>query len=202
LETEEEDKKIEEDISNEWENWSDKDKVYKTDLTKVRQVWLDWQNEVRQELWLEKYVFNKKLEETASDWANTLYSRWDLDVNSIHKRDLNDTYYNYNKIASWLKDGGVVCKNVDRWTFSESVAWTSYYCPASESDCTDEFEAWLKKSFDRYMSEKDRTEDSRPHYNAIVSDGFKEIWVDFAIKEVKPDYFEVFVTTHYCTEVE
>jgi hypothetical protein len=52
------------------------------------------------------------------------------------------------------------------------------------------------------MSEKDKAKDSRPHYNAIVSNGFKEIWVDFAIKEVKTDYFEVFVTTHYCTEVE
>jgi hypothetical protein len=82
------------------------------------------------------------------------------------------------------------------------VVWTSYYCSSNETDCTDEFITWLKKSFDRYMSEKDRTEDSRPHYNAIISDGFKEIWTGFAVKEVKQDYFEVFAVTHYCTEVE
>ncbi|MDR0771662.1 MAG: hypothetical protein LBF15_00930 [Candidatus Peribacteria bacterium] len=98
-----------------------------------------------------------------------------MDVNSVHKRDLTDSYYDYNKIASWMKDRGVVCKNIDRATFSESVAWTSYYCPLSESDCTARFIDSLRVSFDRYMGERDRNENSRPHYNAIVSNYFGEL---------------------------
>ncbi|MDR1944596.1 MAG: hypothetical protein LBQ59_00460 [Candidatus Peribacteria bacterium] len=58
---------------------------------------------------------------------------------NVHKRDLSDSYYDYNKIASWLKDRGIVCKNVNTVTFSESVAWTSYYCSENSTDCTPNF---------------------------------------------------------------
>lgn len=177
--------------------------VLKVDFAKVKQAWIGWQNEVRWELWLSNYHYdNWKLQDTAQEWAEVLMSRSDnTDFNNVHKRDLSDSYYDYNKIANWFKDRWVVCKNVDRYTFSESVGWTSYYCPAESQDCTYEFIEWLRKSFDRYMEERDRTENSRPHYNAIVSKNFKRLWMWLAVQEKWKNSYEVYIATHYCTEL-
>lgn len=176
-------------------------KVYRVDVSRAKERWIWWQNEVRSQLWLINYNVNPKLEKTAQDWANSLKDRWALDVNSVHKRDLSDSYYDYNKIANWMKDRWVVCSNKNRVTFSESVAWSSYYCSKEQEDCTYELIDWIKKSFDRYMAEKDRDENSRPHYNAIISPSFRYQWVAFAIKEKSETNYEVFITTHYCTEL-
>jgi hypothetical protein len=52
------------------------------------------------------------------------------------------------------------------------------------------------------MWERDRTEESKPHYNAIVSNYFTTLWMWIAIKQKTSSYYEVFITTHYCTELE
>jgi hypothetical protein len=82
------------------------------------------------------------------------------------------------------------------------VAWTSYYCSEEDEDCTAKFIDWLRVSFDRYLSEKDRTENSRPHYNAIISPYFTTIWMWIAVNKKSENYFEVFITTHYCSGLE
>jgi predicted KAP-like P-loop ATPase len=64
-----------------------------------------------------------------------------------------------------MEDNGVVCKNISRATFSESIAWNNYYCKDT-SKCTSEIKKAVKRSFDFYMSEKGTNYD--PHYRAIA----------------------------------
>ena len=185
-----------------WDMSNDEGNPYRINLSKVKETWIWRQNEVRTPIGLSNYSSSSKLEKTAEEWAEILANRGDLDVMSVHKRDLSDSYYDYNKISNWMKDRGAVCKNINKYTFSESVAWTSYYCSESATDCTYELFDGMRKSFDRYMGERERDENSRPHYNAIISPNFKTQWLWITIKEKSPTHFEVFITTHYCTELE
>jgi hypothetical protein len=38
-----------------------------------------------------------------------------------HKRNEGDVYYDYDKITSWFKDRGVVCKNIYGVTHTENI---------------------------------------------------------------------------------
>lgn len=205
-----EDNNNEENTTSSWSKlivWWDKndliDENLKINFSKVKETWVWWQNEERWRLWLSNYYYDDdwKLEKTAQEWADVLMSRWTLNSINAHKRDLSDSYYNYNKIAARLKDRWVECKNDNRVTFSESIARTSYYCPPNSKDCTYEFIEWLRKSFDKYLEERERTESSRPHYNAIINRYFKRLWLWLAVREKSANNYEVFITTHYCTEL-
>ena len=71
-----------------------------------------------------------------------------------HKVDSpSDSYYDYWKKAAWMEENGVVCENISRATFSESIAYNNYYC-ADTSKCTDAIKKAVKRTYDFYMSEK------------------------------------------------
>ena len=167
---------------------------YNIDLDKVKETWLWWYNMEREVLWKYKYIYNSQLEQTAIDWSNISKDRWEI----THKRNSTDSYYDYNKITSWFKNRWVSCKNIDKVTHTENIWWWTYSC--NDSDCTDEFINWIKNTFEYYMAEKDQ--DYKAHYQSIMNNYFKEIWIWFAVKKKSNNYYQYYLTVHYCTELE
>lgn len=167
--------------------------VLKIDMNKVREAWLWFYNSVRKDMWRTLYSYDTKLNDTAEEWSDSSMSRWLVS----HKRDTNDSYYNYNKINSWFKNRWVVCKNVNRITHSENI-WRWYYKCTDSNDCTDKLITWIKEVFDMYMAEKYKT--SQTHYQSIINKEFNKIWLWISIKNLWNKY-EFYITTHYCTEL-
>lgn len=166
---------------------------YNIDFGKIKQKWLDLNNNLRRDLWKSEYTYHTKLEETAQEWSETSKQRWEI----THKRDKKDSYYNYNKIWKWFKNRGVVCENVKRITFSESIWYGNYSC--SWDDCTAKLENGIEKVFNMYLKEKNKK--YKPHYKALVSDQFKTIGLWLSITELKKNSYKFFLTVHYCTGV-
>jgi len=175
---------------------------YNLDINKLRNSWLSWQNEVRVNMWLPIYSYDSRLNDTAYEWSIISKNKWLMD----HKRSPNDSFYDYKKIESWLKDRWVECKIKERATASESI-WTFwYYC--NSWDCTQAAKTSLRKIFDMYMSEKWKSRSDNPHYRAITSTAFSKIGLGLGVKEDKEftkdypwyRYYDFYVTTHYCTE--
>lgn len=167
---------------------------YKIDIEKVRTSWLWYYNDVRKNMWRELYNYYESLNSTAQDWSETSLDRWVMS----HKRDINDSYYNYNKINSWFAERWVVCKNINRVTHSENI-WRWYYKCSSDTDCTDKLIVWTKEVFDIYMAEKNKS--YKAHYESIIRKEFRKIWLWIAIHKTDNDFYEFYITTHYCTEV-
>ena len=164
------------------------------DYEKVKSTWLWRYNSLRNDLWKKSYTYDDKLEKTAFLWSDISKNRWYMD----HRRDKNDSYYNYNKINNWFKDNWVVCKNIYRVTHSENIWWGFYSC--SDSDCTDELISSIRSTYDFYFSEKDM--DYKPHYNSMVNDYFTKIWLGISIDKQRKDYFKYYLTVHYCTDLQ
>lgn len=166
---------------------------YNIDFEQVKNVWLSRNNSERKLLWKYEYKYNDKLEETAFSWSETMKTKNEI----THKRNSNDSYYNYWIIANWFSDRWIVCKNVNKVTFSENIWQWVFLC--KDSDCTQELIDWIRSSFDFYMSEK--TKSSRPHYLSLVNDYFKEIWLWIALTKQTETKYKYYLTVHYCTEI-
>jgi uncharacterized protein YkwD len=164
------------------------------DESKVRGNWIGWYNNYRQSLWLHNYSYDAKLDVTSLDWSKLAKTRWEIS----HRRDAGDSYYDYTKIEWWLKDRWVSCKNVSRATYTENIWWGTFSC--HDGDCTDELTNGIKKTYDFFLSEKD--DDYQPHYKAIVHPYFKKIGLGIVVNETKKDYYNYYLTTHFCTELQ
>ena len=164
----------------------------KFNVEKVKKAWLKWHNDVRKKLGLAPYIYDIRLDKTAKLWAETMMKKQEIS----HKRHKWDSYYDYWKIADWFRQNGVVCKNIHRATFSESIAYYTAYC--NKQDCTDALLEWAKKAFNFYMSEKNKN--WKPHYRWIVHPLFKYIWFGIAIKKTWNNSYKFYYTTHYCTD--
>ncbi len=183
---------LREQIENlgEKEAGEDELKNYTIDIKKVREAWLSWQNEERKSLGKTAYNYDENLNKTADEWSNISKERGYID----HKRNSWDAYYDYNKISSWLKERGVVCKKISKMTYSESIGWGTFSC--DDEECSDETIEAIKWTFIFYMSEKWRS--SAPHYNAMINSKFEYIWLWLSIQKNWNKY-KYFATTHYCT---
>ena len=163
-------------------------------IEKVKKAWLAWHNQVRQKMWLKPYSYNLILSKSAKAWSNTMANR-----NIVsHKRHPNDSYYDYPKINIWMKAHGVVCENIHRATFSESIGY--YYTKCIKTDCTASLLAWAKDIFNFYMAEKWKKWD--PHYRAIVYPTFTQLWFGITIKNMWNGWWKYYFTTHYCTKLK
>ena len=187
--------KIEEPVKNEWNyktktNFSD----FKIDMTRIRTSWLWFYNEVRKNKWRTIYSYESKLNDSAQEWSDTSLARWIMS----HKRDANDSYYNYNKINSWFADRQIICENINRVTHSENI-WRWYYKCSDSNDCTDKLITWTKEVFDMYMAEKGKS--NQVHYESVVKKEFNKIGLWISIKKSGNNSFEFYITTHYCTEL-
>lgn len=160
------------------------------DLSKVRATWLDWENQIRAENGLPAYTYNEDLFRTATIWSETSKQKGYLD----HKRPGQSAYYDYKIIEAWFKNLGLEFKNVNRKTFTESIAWEYYSC--DESDCTDKLTAAIRKGFNFFISEKGKK--YSPHYDAIINPEFTQIGLGIIIDKAAGKYY---LTVHYGTEI-
>lgn len=163
------------------------------DYSLVKNNWLDWNNEVRKDLWLNPYTANPTLEESALIWSTKAKEKWEIS----HKRNPWDWFYDYNNINSWFKDQWVFCKNISSITHTENIWWGGYSC--TDWECSDELSQATKRWFDAYMAEKWTKSDA--HYRSLTQPYFTQIGVGVSIDEVKKNYFEYYLTIHYCTEL-
>ena len=163
------------------------------DEDEVRQYWIDLINGERNLIWLSPYTYDPSLDKTAKIWSDIAVSRWYIDhkVNSP-----SDSYYDYWKKVAWMENNGVVCENISRATFSESIAWNIYTC-AAWTDCTDGLKSAVKKSFDFYMSEK--WTDYHPHYRALAHPLFETMWLGLSVTSEWNNRYKMYLTNHYCT---
>lgn len=176
----------------------------KLDINKLKQSWLDWHNQARNNLWLSNYSYDTRLNSTAFEWSYNMNEKWSMD----HKRYSYSWYYDYNDIEKWFNEKWVNCKVVNRATSSESIWYFSYYCKKDDSDCSDEALESMKAIFDMYMAEKWLQYPANAHYRAITLTNFRKIWLWITIKkEENPywqinnyDYYKLYLTSHYCTE--
>lgn len=162
------------------------------DMARVRATWLKWYNDARVEQGLSPYIMNNQLARTANVWSQEAVRRGYID----HRRDPGDAYYDYNKITAWFKNLGLVFKNIYGVTHTENIAWEMYNCSSTQADCTDSMITQVRKAFDFYMGEKDKT--YKAHYNSIMNKYFKEIGLGIAIDTTAHKYY---LTVHYGTEI-
>lgn len=164
------------------------------DIETVKQTWLDWINTERKSIWVTPYTYENKLEKTALIWSQLSKSKWYID----HKISPWDSYYDYWKKAAWMKQHWVVCKNISKITFSESIGWGTFTC--SDNDCTDELTEWIKSTFDFFMSEKGKS--YKPHYEAIAGKLFKTMWLGITLEKTWTNRYKYYLTNHYCTQLQ
>ena len=159
------------------------------DMEVVRQTWVWWNNEIRQNLWLKPYFISENLNQTATNWSKISLQRWNI----THKRNLSDAYYDYKKITNWFANQWVEFKNISRKTYSESIGRGKYSC---KPDCTQGLIEWIKSTHKFFISEKWKS--YAPHYNAMVMPEFEKIWVWIVVDEKNKKYY---LTAHYWTEI-
>jgi uncharacterized protein YkwD len=161
----------------------------------IERYWLNLHNNARKTSWLRNYSYDPRLTNTAIEWSYNNYDKWNMD----HKRDSNDWWYDYHKIENWFQERGINCKVKWRTTTSESIAKYGFYC--KDWECSDELKKSLNVIFDIYMNEKTLSYPANAHYKAIVSPNISKMWLWLTLyKSDLPDYYEYYVTTHYCTE--
>lgn len=161
------------------------------DKEEVFMYWKDLLNEVREWEWLTWYSYDESLNITAKKWSDLAVSRWKIS----HQVDLWDSYYDYSKKVVWMRENWVTCKNVDRATFSESIAWQEFNC--NSDDCTEEVKQSIKRSYDFFVWEKWQEYDL--HYKAIVHLYFETMWLWLSIVEKSANRYKIYLTNHYCT---
>lgn len=160
----------------------------------IQEKWIQWHNEVRWKMWSNLYSYDDRLNNTAYQW-----SKHQSFINKMtHERQNWDWYYNYHRIENWFQDRLVKCKPVWWVTSSESIWKFWYYCKTK--DCSKELEDSLKVIFDIYLAEKNLWFNYNAHYRWITHKNLNKIWLWVYIKKTdEKDYYEYYVTTHYCT---
>lgn len=163
----------------------------------IKRYWLTLHNNARKQESLKNYSYDSRLTNTAIEWSYNNYDKWKMD----HKRRSTDGWYDYNTIENWFQERWVQCRVKGRTTTSESIAKYGFYC--KDLDCSSELQESLQVIFDIYMSEKTLIYPANAHYKAIMSPNISKMWLWLTLyKSDLPDYYEYYVTTHYCSEFE
>ncbi len=168
-------------------------KKYGVDFLEVKNYLFWLYSKTRQERGLKKYKYSEKLEKTAFLWSEAQKMK----KSSDHKRNIWDPYYSHNKITTWFKNRGVVCKNINRTTNTENIWWWNIYC--ENGDCSKEIKESIWKVFEFYMDEEWKAYD--PHFRSVVSKELSYIWFGLSIEEIKKNHiYKYYLTIHFCTE--
>lgn len=168
---------------------------YNVNKNIIDRYWLNLHNNVRKKRQLSTYSYDQRLNNTAIEWSYNNYDKKTMD----HKRDNSDGWYDYSKIEDWFQDRWVHCKVKWRTTTSESIWKYGFYC--TDWECSEELKDSLKEIFDIYMAEETLNYPANAHYKAIISPNISKIWFGITFyKADLPNYYEYYMTTHYCTE--
>lgn len=157
---------------------------------KIWEYWLELYNNERRKLWLKEYSYNLNLQKSALVWSELSAKKWKID----HKRNKNDSYYDFWKIQNWFKKNGVDCK-IKNWLWAVENIWYGFMT-CQNGDCLEETKKEVKKTFDMYLREKWKKNNA--HYKSIVSKdlAFLGFWVHKI--NVWKNKFKVYNTTHFC----
>lgn len=159
------------------------------DINRVRSTWMGWYNDVRNNLGLNPYSYDSRLEVTAYDWNQVFAAgKW---LNH-HTRKSWDGYYNFSVIDQWFKTRGINPPAKNGSKHVENVGYGYYRCSAS--DCTDELISAIRSTFNFYMSEKSY---GGAHYRSIANPNFSKIGFNIIVVPGESRYY---ITTHYITE--
>ena len=164
---------------------------YYLDLDVVKNNWLGWNNQTREILWLDDYVFHQTLEDSAKVWSNSALEKWEIN----HERNQWDGFYNYQEITKWFADNWVECENIEWITHTENIWWWAYFC--NDWECNEELTEAMYRAYTAYIDEK--WTDSDAHYRSLTNQYFRNIWLWITINETQEDYYEYYLTIHYCT---
>lgn len=168
---------------------------YNVNKNIIERYWLNLHNNARKQRWLSNYSYDQRLNNTAIEWSYNNYDKKSMD----HKRNSLDSWYDYHKIEDWFQDRWVDCKVKWRTTTSESIWKFWFHC--TDWECSEELKTSLKEIFNIYMSEETLSYPSNAHYKAIVSPNISKMWLGITLyKADLPNYYEYYLTTHYCTE--
>ncbi len=169
-------------------------------LSKLRQQRLIWLNQVRTQKWLPKLSLDDRLNYSATQRAQTLlerYHNWPKNINrnNVHKRNLSDKYYDYWKIANWMKQHWIVAKNINWITFTENVWYWFIKCP-KQWDCTQAAINGTKTSFENLYIKEQKY--NWVHYRWLTKPQFKKVGIWLRID----DKWYYRIVLHYATELE
>lgn len=163
------------------------DLIKNVDWEKVQETRLSWHNNERVKLWLNEYKLNENLNFSSLEWAKKLAKQ----NYSTHFRYW-ETKYTYSNILTRF-NGLWIDFDYAGTAFTENISYNYYSC--TKSDCTNEIITALKKWFNFFMSEKWKA--YRPHYNALSSKVFTDMWFGVAVSWKK-----YWVVTHYGVNVK
>lgn len=169
---------------------------FQLDIPAIKQEWIAYLNTARKNYKLSLFNYNSQLDQTSQTWSNQAYQKGYID----HKVSPHDSYYDYWKKADWMKDQWIVCQNINKITFSESIAWWDIYCDGT-NDCQKQLSDSIKTVYDMFMAEKWLPYPQDAHYRAIVMPEYKEIWFALSLKHKKNNWYTYYLTNHYCTKI-
>jgi len=170
--------------------WFEAQNIPSVDDEEITRQWFNWINEERERQDLVPYTYDKQLSHTAYLWSERAAANGAI----THKRDGQAAYYDYKMITKWFDDLGLAFKNNSGITFTENIGWGVYRCSAT--DCTAKLTDAIRTTFDMYMKEK--TQQSRPHYNSMVNDEFTRMGLGLYVDSSSGKYY---LTAHYATEI-
>jgi uncharacterized protein YkwD len=166
------------------------------DMTKIRNKWLEWTNEVRIGKWLAPYILDARLDATATEWSQFSKERGYI----IHGRpwdgctgEGNYQCYNFAAIDKWFKERGIDPVVRNRVKHTENIGNREYSC--HQSDCTNEMISAIKKTFEYFRKEEGKSYDL--HYKSLVNPYFTRIGIGLTTDDSKGTYY---LTVHYITE--
>lgn len=168
---------------------------YKIDMNQIRDNWLWYYNNYRHKQWLEAYSYDTALNSTAQEWSDISMSKWAI----THRRDKNDSYYDYKKITSWFKERWIMCSNINWITHTENI-WRWFYKCSDKNNCTEQLSKAMADVFNMYASEKNKA--NKVHYESIVKKEFQKVWFWISIRKIRNNSFEFYTTTHFCSEIQ
>lgn len=163
------------------------------DMNRFRQEREKRTNNLREEYGREAYILSDDLNQTSQTWSEHHADnriKW-----MSHRRYGSSAYYSYPLVIKWFGDQWVDFANVG-WTKATECIWW-WYVSCRESDCTDEMIKASRSTWNFFMSERGRK--YAPHFNALISKQFSQMWVGIAVDPVSKRYY---FTAHFSVETE
>lgn len=178
---------------------------FQIDYNQVSNYWIQLHNDIRKSYKAQTLHNDNKLNATAFEWSNMMNNKWVMD----HMRNPDDGWYNYPIIEQWFQDRWVKCNASNGVTSSESIGTYWFYC-AEWQNCTEKLKSSLKEIFDVYMAEKWLPYPWDSHYRSIIHPSFSKIWLWIYFEDAPidkngwwwKDYYNYYVSTHYCTTLK
>lgn len=163
------------------------------DMNRFRQEWGKWTNDLRSEYGRSLYELDDNLNRSSqarSDYHADNRIKW-----MSHRRYGSSAYYSYPLVMKWFGDQWVDFVNV-WWTKATECIWR-WYVSCRGTDCTDEMIKASRSTWNFFMSERGKK--YAPHFNALISKQFSQMWVGIAVDPVSKRYY---FTAHFSVETE